>query len=153
MKLTKRECLVYDIQTSYKGAVYSVKLKMEFTILNQLMNLVRGNLSDHNVTNTPSKSHHYARHTGSGGSAIRQSMRPSGNSALGHSAGAYSRMDDKTSTVDSIKMQNLRSTEVLKTTTTEVRVDSIDRVIPDDEETASKSATSSEVYIIEPNKR
>ncbi|KAF2259048.1 hypothetical protein CC78DRAFT_443329, partial [Lojkania enalia] len=30
---------LYDIQTSYKGAVYSVKLKLEFTILNQLMNL------------------------------------------------------------------------------------------------------------------
>ncbi|KAF1954220.1 hypothetical protein CC80DRAFT_388202, partial [Byssothecium circinans] len=34
---------LYDIQTSFKGAVYSVKLKMEFSILNQLMNLVRGN--------------------------------------------------------------------------------------------------------------
>ncbi|KAF2800266.1 hypothetical protein K505DRAFT_212360, partial [Melanomma pulvis-pyrius CBS 109.77] len=33
---------VYDIQTAYKSAVYSIKLKMEFTILNQLMNLVMG---------------------------------------------------------------------------------------------------------------
>ncbi|PVH93714.1 hypothetical protein DM02DRAFT_646314 [Periconia macrospinosa] len=35
---------LYDIQTSFKGAVYSIKLKMEFSILNQLMNLQQSHL-------------------------------------------------------------------------------------------------------------
>lgn len=33
----------YEIQTTYKSAVYSVKLKLEFVILNQLVALTRGN--------------------------------------------------------------------------------------------------------------
>lgn len=32
----------YTLQTAYKGLVYSVKLKMEFSILNRLMEMVRG---------------------------------------------------------------------------------------------------------------
>lgn len=140
---------VYDIQTSYKGAVYSVKLKMEFTILNQLMNLVRGNLRDastsspHTGTHTGSKSQHFSR----SGVHNRSTYR---GSELGHSAGAYSRMDEEVG--KGIKLKDLRSTDVLKTTTTEVRVDKIDKI---DEESLSSpdkgrsSASSSEVYIIE----
>ncbi|KAF2682218.1 hypothetical protein K458DRAFT_283578, partial [Lentithecium fluviatile CBS 122367] len=33
---------LYDIQVTYKAAVYSVKLKMEFTILNKLVDLFKG---------------------------------------------------------------------------------------------------------------
>ena len=80
-----RACLtaltVYDIQTSYKGAVYSVKLKMEFTILNQLMNLVKGNLRE-GTSSSPhagSKSHNFSRHPGArstygGGSQLGQTL-------------------------------------------------------------------------------
>jgi hypothetical protein len=32
---------LYDIQTAYKGLVYSVKLKLEFSILNRLVDLVK----------------------------------------------------------------------------------------------------------------
>ncbi|KAI9728794.1 MAG: hypothetical protein M1834_007180 [Cirrosporium novae-zelandiae] len=36
----------YDIQTAYKGLVYSIKLKLEFSILNQLLYVTRAD-SDH----------------------------------------------------------------------------------------------------------
>ncbi|KAF1957399.1 hypothetical protein CC80DRAFT_560596 [Byssothecium circinans] len=35
---------LYDIQTTYKAAVYSIKIKMEFAILNRLMDMVQGRL-------------------------------------------------------------------------------------------------------------
>lgn len=140
---------VYDIQTSFKGAVYSVKLKMEFSILNQLMNLVRGNLredtSEGPHTGTGSKTHTFSRHGGT-----RSSVRV--GTELGHTAGAYSRMDDSSSAGPSIKMQNLKAGDVLKTTTTEVRVDRIEKI--DEESVVSRdkgrsSESSSEVYIID----
>ena len=142
---------VYDIQTSFKGAVYSVKLKMEFTILNQLMNLVRGNLREDSSrspkSGTGSKTHNFSRHGGTRTSIIR------GGTELGHSAGAYSRMEDSNSSAGrSIKLQNLKAGDVLKTTTTEVRVDKIEKI---DEESlhgpdkVRSSESSSEVYIIE----
>lgn len=56
-----------------------------------------------------------------------------------------------------IELQKLNATDVLKTTTTEVRIDRIDRVLDDIESVGERgsrnhSATSSEVYIIENNK-
>jgi len=35
----------FVLQTGYKGFVYSVKLKLQFTILNQLVDMVSGNRS------------------------------------------------------------------------------------------------------------
>jgi hypothetical protein len=150
--------LVYDIQTSYKDAVYSVKLKMEFTILNQLMELVKGNLRDSNISQhtypTPGP---YARSTnGAIASGMRSTNRYSNTPGLGHTAGAYSRMDDKME-LDGIKLQSLKATDVLKTTTTEVRVDRIDKIeegeCPESPECKEvSSAASSEVYIIEKNR-
>lgn len=35
----------FDVQTTYKTVVYSVKLKMEFTVLNSLLNVIRTNPS------------------------------------------------------------------------------------------------------------
>ncbi|KAF2733627.1 hypothetical protein EJ04DRAFT_438758 [Polyplosphaeria fusca] len=144
---------LYDIQTSYKGAVYSVKLKMEFTILNALMDLVKGNLSDStSAPHTASKSAHCPRAPGTG---MRSHNRHS--AALGHSAGAYSRMDEHGGA--SIQLRDLKATDVLKTTTTEVRVDRIETVVEDREDFGGKggnetslSTSSSEVYIIEHNK-
>jgi hypothetical protein len=142
--------VVYDIQTSFKGAVYSVKLKMEFTILNALMNLVRGNLREDSSrsphTGTGSKTHNFSRHGAARNSIIRTGTE------LGHSAGAYARMDDGGSAGRSIQLQNLKAGDVLKTTTTEVRVDKIEKI--DEESLASphkgaSSDCSSEVYIIE----
>lgn len=51
----------YYIQTTYKAAVYSVKLKMEFSILNKLIKLVRGKLQG---SSSDPQSHHYTTHTG-----------------------------------------------------------------------------------------
>ncbi|KAJ4293612.1 hypothetical protein N0V90_008895 [Kalmusia sp. IMI 367209] len=135
---------LYDIQTSYKGAVYSVKLKIEFTILNQLMNLVRGALRETNTS---------LSHTNPATSKSRRHISRSGTN-LGHSAGAYSRMDEEAS---GIKLQNLRAGDVLKTTTTEIRIDDVEKV--DDMFTSaakkdgSSSRGSSEVYIIEQSGR
>ena len=134
---------VYDIQTSYKGAVYSVKLKIEFTILNQLMNLVQGALRDTTLSGShlsTSRPRHMSR-----------SIRPS---ELGHSAGAYSRMDEDGHSVGGIKLQNLRSGEINKTTTTEVRIDELevekDEVYsPGTKKDGGSSRGSSEVYIIQ----
>ncbi|KAF2474855.1 uncharacterized protein BDR25DRAFT_332169 [Lindgomyces ingoldianus] len=36
----------YDIQTTYKAAVYGIKLKMEFSILNKLLDLFQGRIQD-----------------------------------------------------------------------------------------------------------
>ena len=134
---------VYDIQTSYKGAVYSVKLKIEFTILNQLMSLVQGALRETTLSSTHvSKSR--PRH-------LSRSIRPS---ELGHSAGAYARMDEEGNVVGAIKMQNLRSGEINKTMTTEIRIDELeiekDEVYsPATKKDESSSRGSSEVYIIQ----
>ncbi|KAF2685156.1 hypothetical protein K458DRAFT_388047 [Lentithecium fluviatile CBS 122367] len=148
---------LYDIQTSFKGAVYSVKLKMEFTILNQLMNLVRGNLREDYSSRSPhtntitssSKPHNFSRH----GGGVRSVHR---NSELGHSAGAYARMDEDGTGGRGIKLQNLKAGDVLKTTTTEVRVDRIEKIEEESERrvdncgaTSRASQSSSEVYIIE----
>lgn len=141
---------VYDIQTSFKAAVYSVKLKMEFTILNALMNLVRGNLREDSSrgpnTGAGSKPHNFSRHGATRNSIIRPGTE------LGHSAGAYARMEDDASAGRGIKLQNLKSGDVLKTTTTEVTVDKIEKI--DEESLGSpgkeaSSENSSEVYIIE----
>jgi hypothetical protein len=43
---------LYDIQTVYKGLVYSVKLKLEFSILNRLVELTQGKLNSSNNHNS-----------------------------------------------------------------------------------------------------
>jgi hypothetical protein len=44
----------YSIQTAYKGMVYSVKLKMEFSILNRLVEMVGGSASSSETRGLPS---------------------------------------------------------------------------------------------------
>jgi hypothetical protein len=46
----------YEIQTSYKAALYSVKLKLEFSILNRLIMVIKGNNSQ--TSNTHSHPNH-----------------------------------------------------------------------------------------------
>ncbi|CAI6293068.1 unnamed protein product [Periconia digitata] len=136
---------LYDIQTSFKGAVYSIKLKMEFTILNQLMNLVRGTLRNTNTSSTGpnSKAHRNTTiitATPSGGvhgakSSITTTSRFSrhvhvmhGNEAAHHrSIGPYSKMDDDVEEIgaDGIRLENLKNGDVLKTTTMEVKVERV----------------------------
>jgi hypothetical protein len=41
----------FEIETSFKGAVYGIKLKLEFAILNQLMDLSRGSLRSNAMSN------------------------------------------------------------------------------------------------------
>jgi hypothetical protein len=123
---------------------------MEFTILNQLMNLVRGNLREYSSGSPGTgpgsqKPQAFSRHGTTRGSVIRSGTE------LGNSAGAYARMDDGGSAGRSIKLQNLKAGDVLKTTTTEVRVDKIERIDEESLQGEGKvgSESSSEVYIIE----
>jgi hypothetical protein len=145
---------VYDIQTSYKGAVYSVKLKMEFSILNQLMNLVKGKIVESSTPYSRSKPHTDAR------TFNRTALRSGTHKDLGHVAGAYSRMEDgsvtisRTSNAD-IKLHDLKNDEVLKTTTTEVRFESaedIDSVDSGMRGNGLRKSSSSTEHIIEDNK-
>ncbi|CAG9952471.1 unnamed protein product [Clonostachys rosea f. rosea IK726] len=53
---------MYDIQTSYKALVYSVKLKMEFNILNKLVEMTTGN-RDHSSSGDQNKSSAYGGRT------------------------------------------------------------------------------------------
>lgn len=148
--------VVYDIQTSYKGAVYSVKLKMEFTILNQLMNLVKGNLNDYTVSSSPhtgSKSHTSGRVTNRSGFRSGAKSIPV-SKELGNSAGAYSRMDEPQTPggTNEIRLQELKNNDVLKTTTTEVKFESVDDIESVESGRRGKGlrrSSSSEVYIID----
>lgn len=143
--------LVYDIQTSYKGAVYSVKLKLEFTILNQLMNLVKGRLADTTTPNTGSKSYHGAKPTNRS-SHLRPGLR---DKEHGLPAGAYSKMEDSVTVsrtpASDIKLQDLKSDGVLRTTTTEVRFEAAEDTHSEDSivrAKGSRRSDSSEDYII-----
>ena len=141
--------LVYDIQTSYKDAVYSVKLKIEFTILNQLMDLVNGNLRENNLSqhtySSPRPNTHGTAKIAD--SAICSTTRYYTTTRPGYPTGAYTRMDDKISACTGIKLQSLKSTDVLKTTTTEVRVDKIEKTMEAGECKERLSVTLSGVYI------
>jgi len=132
---------------------------MEFTILNQLMNLVMGRLSD-NASFTPhtgSKSQRAHNASGVTRSGLRSGIISS-HKDMGNSAGAYSRMDDPTSGQNSIHLQDLKRNDVLKTTTTEVKSERIVDIIEEVESVGSarkgvrKSVSSSEVHIMDYDK-
>jgi hypothetical protein len=134
--------------------VYSVKLKLEFTILNQLMNLVKGNLRETTTPHTGSKSYTGTRATGR--SVLRSGTRL--DKDLVHGDRTYSRMEDGISISrapdDHIRLQELKNDGVLKTTTTEVRFDraeDMDSVVSSPGPGLRRSS-SSEIYIIEHNK-
>ncbi|KAK4144815.1 uncharacterized protein C8A04DRAFT_11231 [Dichotomopilus funicola] len=61
---------LYDVQTSYKALVYSIKLKLEFSILNRLVEVTRGRGDDFVFTDGSSS---YAR-TGAGSGVRRESL-------------------------------------------------------------------------------
>jgi hypothetical protein len=124
---------------------------MEFTILNQLMNLVKGNLRENAVSSPYSvtKPHAGTRTTG-----LRSGIKSSATSKeLGNTAGAYSRMDDvlEAQGQNDIRLRDLKANDVLKTTTTEVRFDSIEEE-SEGREKGSRRSSDSEVYIIERNR-
>lgn len=53
--LVTAECLHhYEIQTTYKSLVYSIKLKLEFAILNQLVYVCRSEDSNESMISEPS---------------------------------------------------------------------------------------------------
>lgn len=124
---------------------------MEFTILNQLIGLVKSRLKEHPSSRNPASKWHYLHRSTNEDrpSALRVTIK-SPPSVLSH---PYSRMENE---VKGNELSNLKSTGVLKTTTTEVRVDRIERVRDDgerysDKKPKSPSTTSSEVYVIENN--
>jgi hypothetical protein len=113
----------YDVQTTYKAAVYSVKLKMEFSILNKLLDLFQGRIHDSsddprshsNPTATfgNSKKHSTFHKSGSNPTA---NGTITGATSLGNSA--YARMDDE-GLGPAIRLKDM---EIVKTT--EVRMES-----------------------------
>lgn len=132
-----------------------MKLKLEFTILNQLMNLVKGNLRETTTPHTGSKSYTGTRATGR--SVLRSGTRLDKDQV--HTNGTYSRMEDGISishTPDpDIRLQDFKSDGVLKTTTTEVRFDraeDMDSIVSSPRAQGLRRSSSSEVYIIEHNK-
>ncbi|KAH7132149.1 hypothetical protein B0J11DRAFT_577090 [Dendryphion nanum] len=118
----------YDIQTTYKAAVYSVKIKMEFSILNKLLDLFQGRIHD-SSSDPRSRSHRttdFSTMRKSGGktnpTATVTGIDAIPSTSLGNSA--YARMDD----TDGPSIQ-LSSMEVVKTT--EIRIERSDRDILD----------------------
>ena len=108
------------------------------------MNLVKGALRDTTVSSSHvSKSR--PRH-------MSRTIRPSD---LGHSAGAYARMDEEGHTTGAIKLRDLRSGEISKTTTTEVRIEEMEGEKEEDmygegaRKDEADSRGSSEVYVIQ----
>ncbi len=101
----------YNVQVIYKAAVYSVKLKMEFSILNRLLDLFQGRIDE------TSDDQHIRSHHGNAFTLNRQSSKPKplpGAGGLGNTA--YARMDDNI-----VKGANRKDIEVVKTT--EVRIE------------------------------
>ncbi|KAF2014698.1 hypothetical protein BU24DRAFT_482258 [Aaosphaeria arxii CBS 175.79] len=119
----------YDIQTTYKAAVYSVKLKMEFAILNKLLDLFQGRIQD---SSDDPRSHSHGPGTTLGGTTKRSANKsmPTHNgtvtdglpvaSSLGNSA--YARMNDD---VEGTGI-NLTDMKVMKTT--EVTIERTERL-------------------------
>jgi hypothetical protein len=112
------------------------------------MNLVKGNLGDNS-----SPSHTTRRATPR---SVTQSA--TGNKELGNSAGVYARMGDpiRTRDIGNTTLQDLKEGEMLKTTTTEIRFETVGKVINigsggRDKSLTSSSSSSSEVYIIDHN--
>ncbi|KAF2657317.1 hypothetical protein K491DRAFT_595266 [Lophiostoma macrostomum CBS 122681] len=133
----------YDIQTTYKAAVYSVKLKMEFSILNKLLDLFQGRIHDSSddprshshptATFVNSKKHSTLGTFHKSGSNPTANGTVTGASTLGNSA--YARMDDEGPAI------RLKDMEVIKTT--EVRIESGPRDVNDDDiETVSVGGSS-----------
>jgi len=115
----------YDIQTVYKAAVYSVKLKMEFSILNRLLDLFQGRIHD-SSSDPRSRSHTTTAHGGIGKKATLRSHGTINENnprlgGLGHSA--YARMKDPATPVHGIGAKDVEG--VVKTT--EVRIERTDR--------------------------
>ncbi|ORY16250.1 integral membrane protein [Clohesyomyces aquaticus] len=118
----------YNIQTTYKSAVYSIKLKLEFAILNRLLDLVQGRIHDSSDGNTHTHSYRAAElgtiksNIRSKGTALGSNHGKTGRSAsdsgLGNSA--YAKMDDIGPVLE------LKDGNVVKTT--EVTVERSNRV-------------------------
>ncbi|KAF2877820.1 hypothetical protein BDV95DRAFT_588845 [Massariosphaeria phaeospora] len=112
----------YDIQTTYKAAVYSVKIKMEFSILNRLLDLFQGRIQD--SSDSP-----HSRNQTAGFKKAAGKSNPTANGtantgyapALGNSA--YARMDENASPTSGISLKDM---EVVKTT--EITVERSDAV-------------------------
>ncbi|KAF2178601.1 hypothetical protein K469DRAFT_598876 [Zopfia rhizophila CBS 207.26] len=109
----------YDIQTTYKAAVYSVKLKMEFSILNRLLDLFHGRI--HDSSSDPRSRSHNTAELGT----VRKSVHKTSTTATGtgNSLGnsAYARMGDTRS------VMSFKDMEVVKTT--EITVERSERVL------------------------
>ncbi|PVI04940.1 hypothetical protein DM02DRAFT_134174 [Periconia macrospinosa] len=108
---------LYSFQVSYKAAVYSIKLKMEFAILNRLVAMVQGRLQDSSINNNPrasrKKPSSRLRSHGFKRSGYRTPLSESlggKNSTLGNSA--YAKMEDTMPAINLAEMGVIKTTEV-----------------------------------------
>ncbi|KAF2255458.1 hypothetical protein BU26DRAFT_584265 [Trematosphaeria pertusa] len=116
----------YDVQVVYKAAVYSIKLKMEFSILNRLLDLFQGRIHDSSddPRSHPTVHGHTTFKRSAGKSNTANGTVLAGTTTVGNSMGnsAYARMDDNISPISGISAKDM---EVVKTT--EIRIESADR--------------------------
>ncbi|KAI9764119.1 MAG: hypothetical protein M1840_008679 [Geoglossum simile] len=113
---------LFDIQVTFKGAVYSVKLRIEFAILNELMKLANGSvrsksmdwLSSYGNETNPTRGGEVALKTidstGSGG--ISKTGGSGGNLGYSYSAGKGT-ASQFANTTDSDKSYVVKTTEVV----------------------------------------
>ncbi|KAF2638890.1 hypothetical protein P280DRAFT_550959 [Massarina eburnea CBS 473.64] len=117
---------LYDIQTTYKAAVYSIKLKMEFSILNRLTDMVQGRLqgssSDQSAAGrrgSSLKMFKWKAFKSNDTTGKAKDDGPSSSaSTLGHSA--YAKMDD------ALPGRGMMDTGVMKTT--QISIETSERV-------------------------
>jgi len=103
----------YDIQTTYKAAVYSIKLKMEFGILNQLLDIFQGRLYE-TASYPTSRSLRTARRSVSKAALKgRRDDEPLGNAGLSLGHTAHATTDDSGEAANGI---SLRDIKVISTT-------------------------------------
>jgi len=110
----------YDIQVMYKATIYSVKLKMEFSILNRLLDLVQGRI--HDSSDDPHSRSHRTNHSLPTYNRPAAKTKPMNGTVTGTATmlgnSAYARMDDNMSPARGVTAKDI---EVVKTT--EVRIE------------------------------
>lgn len=141
-------CNLYNLQTAYKGAAYSVKLKLEFNILNRLVEVVQPR---NNTSNLYSNDHGGTTQLDSMGKHTKIGQNTRDTIHRGHKAYSYAvEAGDLSSSPDlgSANKNVLRTTEIIITTdgdsTPHKRATSITR-----SEMTSDSATTTELEAVQ----
>lgn len=142
---------LYDIEVTYKPMVYSVKLKMEFNILNQLVLLFQGRLDDDSMDPRSQTYGHHGSELASRNrrrTKIGKLMNGKGEGPLGNSAYVWIEEDGterRPKGADAVKTTEIR-VENRAISREEVELESLEDGIRKERR---KSRSSSEAQIIE----